>query len=276
VMIADDTGRILLTLWNEVAEAWSIMEFPVITGFKNCRVNCFSGKSLGNGDAFRYEINPKNSVADQLRDWYEKQEDNVFSSIPFLSQRESAAMDSGPGNLPKLTIAEGSSLVSGKGGKPEFYLTRATITLFKHDPSVTMFYDACPGQNCLRKVMRNDDGTYECIKCGRSYPNCLVRYIANMVLSDATGSLWCSVFDDAAHTILGIDAPQLKEMRLSENPNLEQIFSSVNQVEALFKIKSTEELYNDEMRLKNGVIGAYPLDYVTESLNLLQKIGAFL
>jgi len=82
--ISDDTGSVLLSLWNTQAESWTMNEFPVLIGIKNCRVKTFNGKVLGTGDGFRYELSPTTPAAAELQDWYEKQETvDVFGSLPF-------------------------------------------------------------------------------------------------------------------------------------------------------------------------------------------------
>lgn len=85
--------------------------------------------------------------------------------------------------------------------------------MFKHDQSVNLFYLACPAENCGKKVTQNDSGSFDCIKCNKSHPTCLVKYILNMVLSDASTATWVTAFDEAAICIIGKSAAEIKQLR---------------------------------------------------------------
>ena len=43
-------------------------------------------------------------------------------------------------------------------------------------------YQACPGENCNKKVIDQNDGTYRCEKCNRSYQNYKWRMILSVRL----------------------------------------------------------------------------------------------
>jgi replication factor A1 len=275
--ISDDTGSIVLSLWNEQAEMWTMNQFPVIIGMKNCRVKTFNGKVLGSGDGFRYELSPSTQAAVDLQEWYEKQDAvDVFANLPFLSSTQSNMASQDIGNTPVMSISEGINLVKGKEGKAEFFGIRATITLFKHDQSVNMTYDSCPAEKCLKKVTENPDGSYYCDKCKRNYPDCHIRYVLNMVLADSSTSTFVSVFDEAGTVIVGQEASEIKKLRQMESPDLPAFLDGIVHLEAIFKIKAAEELYNDEYRAKCAVLGAYPIDYIKESASIISKIKTYL
>jgi len=129
----------------------------------------------------------------------------------------------------------------------------------------------------VKKVIQNDNGLYDCQKCAHSYPQCLVKYILNLILADSSSSLWATVFDEAAYTIIGKSAREIKELREKGNEaELEAIFDGVLHIEALFKIKVNEELYQDEMKVRSAVLGAYEINFVTESSKIVQKITSLL
>jgi hypothetical protein len=44
-------------------------------------------------------------------------------------------------------------------------------------------------------------------------------------------------------------------------------------LEAIFKLKVTEELYNDELRMKCAVIAVYPIDYAAEAKKIIEGIN---
>ncbi len=61
------------------------------------------------------------------------------------------------------------------------------IAYFTQAPN-KMFYLSCPSENCKKKVILNDQDTYDCMKCGKSFDKAMPRYIANLKFIDSTGS----------------------------------------------------------------------------------------
>ena len=53
----------------------------------------------------------------------------------------------------------------GTSDKPEYFSCRGTIMNIKSD---NLWYTACPGESCNKKVVENGDG-WKCEKCDRNY-----------------------------------------------------------------------------------------------------------
>ena len=51
------------------------------------------------------------------------------------------------------------------------------------------------------------------MSCNTYSNTCLVRYIASTRITDASGSLWMTVFDPFASKVVGISAQELKQSK---------------------------------------------------------------
>lgn len=104
---------------------------PFLIGIKNARVKIFSGRCLGPGDGFRYQISPQSQQAEELSSWYERQDDNVFARLPYFSKVKSdSGSMGGLGNTPIMSLAEGLEMAKGKAGKAEFFAVSFRIFFF--------------------------------------------------------------------------------------------------------------------------------------------------
>lgn len=66
----------------------------------------------------------------------------------------------------------------GMGDKADYFSAKAYVLYAKKDNSM---YMACPGENCNKKVIDQNDGTYRCEKCSKNYPNFKWRMILNVI-----------------------------------------------------------------------------------------------
>jgi replication factor A1 len=119
-------------------------------------------------------VDPDIPQAHALRGWY----DNQGTSTTFRAQTTiGAAAGAGGGfgtfNYSELkTIGVVQDTLHGLGDKPDYFSTRATVIHIKSD---NMSYTSCPGLNCQKKVLEQDDGSWRCEKCAKSYDHCEYR-----------------------------------------------------------------------------------------------------
>lgn len=116
----------------------------------------------------------------------------------------------------------------GLGDKPDYFSSRARIVHVKPD---NISYTACP--NCQKKVIEQDDGSWRCEKCAKSYPECDYRcvgdsmpqslskryilmshhrYLLSISCADHTGQIWLQGFNEVGELLLGITAKNLHEL----------------------------------------------------------------
>ena len=118
-------------------------------------------------------LDPDIPDAHSLRGWY----DSVGSNVSYRSQSSGGGGVGAGGNqtfdskeAKPINIIQDTLL--GLGDKPDYFSTRVTVL---HVKSENLFYTACPGASCSKKVMSADDGSWRCEKCNRSYDHCEYR-----------------------------------------------------------------------------------------------------
>lgn len=72
---------------------------------------------------------------------------------------------------------------------------------------------ACPSENCNKKVVDQGNGMYRCEKCQQEYPKFKWRMILSVNLSDHTGNQWVTCFQESAECILGVSAEELGNLK---------------------------------------------------------------
>ena len=131
----------------------------------------FSGSTM--------QVDPDMSQAHLLRGWY----DQGGKTDPFRSQSSGGGAGTAgtafPGgfnhsDLYPIAIAQDKFL--GLGEKPDYFSLHGTVVYVREE---NIYYTSCPGPNCQKKVFEQDDGSWRCEKCGKSYESCEYRYVTH-------------------------------------------------------------------------------------------------
>jgi len=109
----------------------------------------------------------------------------------------------------------------------------------------------------------------------KNFPNCQYRYILSLVAADHTGSQWLSSFNDVAEKILGKSASVLAHMKETNPQQYEMVFNEAVFKQYTFKIRAKLENFNDEMRVKLGLLNVTPINFVSESRQLISMIRQY-
>jgi len=266
--LTDDSGfSIDLTLWGEMAEEWKEEGNPVIV-MKNLKVTDFNGRSLTANRQTRWEIEPNLPRTHQLHNFSQTQN---LEDIQVLSRTSGV---SGPS--PYKSLKEAKQEVTGQPGKSITFSTQATILMIKHDETAQLYYMSCPVPGCNKKVVFDEQtNMWFCSKCSKNHPNFLARYVLFVKISDDTLSDFATIFNDAGTVLLGKEADEIRILREKgdpPNPELEYIFDCAIQKRFNFKIKASEETYQDEPKVKFTVQSIEVIEYYAESKSILEKI----
>ena len=191
LVLVDETGySIRITLWGKQAESFEYTNNPVVA-FKGVKVgdyggafvsstcvvsrlsSCSSGRTLSTYSGSTFTIDPDIPQAHALRGWY----DNQGASTVFRAQSAGGAAAGGGGsgtfNRSELkTLGVVQDTLHGLGDKPDYFSARATVIHVKPD---NLSYTSCPGPNCQKKVIEQEDGSWRCEKCAKSYDHCEYR-----------------------------------------------------------------------------------------------------
>eukprot|EP01105_Mastigella_eilhardi_P008629 TRINITY_DN2087_c0_g1_i1.p1 TRINITY_DN2087_c0_g1~~TRINITY_DN2087_c0_g1_i1.p1 ORF type:complete len:580 (+),score=88.66 TRINITY_DN2087_c0_g1_i1:30-1742(+) len=196
-----------VTLWGQLAEECELQPGHV-AAFQSLRVSDYNGRSLTSTSATRMIPGPTDyeEETQSLREWYE-------SGGP---QRAARLTTGAPGKGKKAvehsTIAALSGLYDNQ--LPSTFEVRACVTFIRQGK---WCYPACA--SCARKAVSTGSGRWTCCFCTTEFDAPNWRYVASVQLSDHTGAVWASFFDDCGCVLIGCQAGELVHLQEQEGPD---------------------------------------------------------
>ncbi|KAL3443796.1 hypothetical protein BJX65DRAFT_284436 [Aspergillus insuetus] len=267
--LVDNTGySVRLTIWGNTAMSFGTPPESVVA-FKGVKVSDFGGRSLSLLSSGSVTVDPDIEEAHRLKGWYDAQ----GRSVTFATyDRMSAATMSTTRPDQFKTVAQVQEELLGMSEEPAYFSLRATVTYFKRD---TMCYPACLSEGCNKKVTELDPGQWRCERCDKTHPRPEYRYIMSISVSDHTGQLWLSCFDDVGKMMMGITADQLMEMQQNDTKTIDEIFQNANCRTWTFKCRAKTDHYGDQQRIRYQVSYANPVNYSEEASRLANLIDSY-
>lgn len=263
-LVDSSGGAIVLTLWGNDAENFDGSSNPVVSA-KGARLTEFNGsKSLSCLSSTMLRLNPDLPEAHKLRGWY----DNGGANMEVVNISARSGVYSG-GSNEWLTFSEAEARQLGSGDKGDFYNLLGVLTFTFSENAL---YKACPQEQCNKKVVDQDNGSYRCEKCNREYPNFKHRLLLGANVSDPTGDQRITAFNETAEAMLGKSAAEVGQMFDYDKNAYNQMFEDVKFKTFIFKFRTKMETYNDEARLKTTVMSAQPIDYKEANSRLIKSI----
>jgi len=236
---------------------------------KNARVSEFNNlKGLSSSFSTkiidRQDLIPDVPEIRQLIEWKQ----NEFSDDKLDSKVSQAT--GGKRYLP-FTIEEINTLVD-KVGEAAFFDVTAYVGHIKTE-TPNLFYAACP--KCNRKIA-DDGGIVKCDNCIQNFAQPLYRYTLSIKLSDHTGSLWVSAFDQVATVIVGQDAKSIKDLKLQQDESkITEIFRDAHHREFNFKLLAKQDSWQGAPRVKIQALRVTKIDYTNHSKDLLNQLEKY-
>ncbi len=147
---------------------------------KGAKVGDYNGRTLSVAGTTVMQLNPDMPEAHTLKGWFDQ--GGCEAELQDLSSAGGAGSQGGAGSM---TMASGASTnwmqldklkEMGMNDKADYMMSKAYVLYAKKDNSM---YMACPGENCNKKVIDQNDGTYRCEKCSKNYD----RFNWRMILS---------------------------------------------------------------------------------------------
>ncbi|XP_063992833.1 replication protein A 70 kDa DNA-binding subunit [Diachasmimorpha longicaudata] len=253
---------ITFTLWGTQAENFEASNNPVIA-VKGARIGEFNGgKSLSTISSSVIQIDPDLPEAHRLRGWW--------TTTGHSAEAKSISKSVG-GAMTGSWMTIGEALAMGKTismDSSEVYLCKAAVTFIRAENAI---YKACPTASCNKKVVDND-GSFRCEKCARDFPNFKYRLLAQINISDCTGSIWATAFSTEAETMLGMTAQELGELADQDRDNYLTKCASIAFSPYIFKIRMKLENYLDDVKLRNVVGSIAPVNYKEYNSQLLKQL----
>ncbi|KAL4425850.1 hypothetical protein ABPG75_009866 [Micractinium tetrahymenae] len=278
IILRDDSGRsIELTMWGKFANEPGDQIFQMVSSgyhpvvaVKNALVGEFNGRSLSTVGATSILIDPPDvPEAGTLRQWYDQ--GGATMEAAALSRQGGG----GGRSDRRVTIAQIKEEGLGFGEKPDWVQVAGAVTYLR---SENMYYPACTnkidgGRQCNKKLQDNQNGGWFCERCQGEYePE--FRYMINMTLTDHTGEVWVTAFQEQGLEIMGRTAAEVRDMRdrLGDS-EFSSFMSDLTFRHYIMKLKVIQEMYNDEQKLKTNVVNVGPPNFAQESKVMLDYIS---
>lgn len=265
VHLMDTSGKMVTaTLWGDEAERFDGSRQPVVA-IKGARVSDFGGRSLSVLTSSTVVVNPDSPEAFKLRGWFD-------SEGQLLEGTSISDLRGGPtagGNTNWKTLYEAKSENLGQGDKADYFSCVATVVFLRKENCI---YQACPSQDCNKKVIDQQNGLYRCEKCDREFPNFKYRMILSVNIADCQENQWVTCFQESAEVILGQNAAFLGELKEKNEQAFEELFQNATFRSYEFRIRVKLETYNDESRIKATVMDVKPVNYKEYSKRLIMSI----
>ncbi|KAI4134715.1 MAG: hypothetical protein LQ347_001297 [Umbilicaria vellea] len=258
-----------LTIWGNTATSFDVQPESVIA-FKGVKVSDFGGRSLSLLSSGSMTVDPDIDEAHKLKGWYDAQgRTDTFASHASMSGSMGAA---GGRSDPNKTILQVKEENLGMSETTDYFTTKATIIYVKQD---NVAYPACLSEGCNKKVVEVDPGQWRCEKCDKTHPKPEYRYIMSVNVSDHTGQLWLSCFDDVGRQIMGTSADLLMDLKENDEKAAGDSFQEANCKTWVFKCRAKMDNFQDQQRVRYQVTGASPLNYPGECSKLMEMLKLY-
>lgn len=239
--LVDNTLRsVRLTIWGNQAHNFDTPVDSVIA-FKGVKVSDFNGRSLSLLSSGSMTVDPDIDEAHKLKGWYDAQGRNDN----FTSHANMGGQSVGGGNQEFKTIQTIRDEEIGISEKPEYFNLKATIIYVKQE---NFAYPACASEGCNKKVIEENPGEWRCEKCDKSFPRPQYRYIMSVNVSDHTGQIWLSCFDESGRTIMGMSGDQLMELKENDETAATEAFAEANCKTYNFRVRAKMDSFQDQNR----------------------------
>ncbi|XP_029528342.1 replication protein A 70 kDa DNA-binding subunit-like isoform X2 [Oncorhynchus nerka] len=262
--LMDQSGKLVeVTLWGEEAETFDGSGQPILA-IKGAKLSDYGGRSLSASFSSTVMVNPDIPEAYKLRGWYDKEGHSMDGQ-----SLTDARTGGGGGNTNWKTLADIKTEHLGHGDKADYFSCIATIVYIRKE---NCLYQACPSQDCNKKVVDQQNGMFRCEKCDKEFPNFKYRLILSANIADYGDNQWVTCFQESAEAILGQNAAYLGQLKDSNEAAFEEIFQQANFHTFVFRNRVKLETYNDESRIKATVMEVKPVDHKEYSKRLIMNI----
>ena len=274
VTLVDDSNYdIKMTFWGDLAqkpdEFWATN--PVLAA-RGCRVSSFGGLSLSSSWSGSYKFDlPRDAETMRLRRWFFDEGGKDQPSTPLTGGI------SGGNNVCVAVSARGclndiARLNLGANPDKADYITfKGTLNYIK---SENMWYPACP--TCNKKVAQHSDESWYCEKCQATHEDCTYRYMLTTGFIDESGNSYISAFNDQGIVLFNdVSADQICNYK-GEVENHDGVFDdyikSHTNYQFLVKARVKMDTWQETSRIKVSIVAITPIDFVSESSNLIDAI----
>ena len=176
ILVADETGCINLTAWNDDIEQ---IKTEKVYELSNGYINEFRGSLSLNVGKYG-ELKPSDLKIDEIN-----LKNNISLKVSYSSASRKYIEN----------LKEGNNV----------QIRGAIVKVYEKNP----LYESCP--KCMKKVTQNEDESWQCPKCGKIDKK-VDRMIWSFVIDDGTDNIRITVGGDVAEKLLGFNADEARKI----------------------------------------------------------------
>lgn len=249
-LVDQSNAQIRCTLWGKEAEDFEGSGNPVIS-FRGARISDYGGCSLSTTGGTTMTVNPDVSEAHTLKQW--------FAAGGGSQNVESLSSEAARGSAANWkTLSEIKEENLGYGEKPDYVTSKVTILYCKKENSL---YQACPKEDCNKKVIDLSNGQYRCEKCNTTTDNFKYRMIMNVHVADEYDSQWVTIFPEQGELLVGMTSQELGELKDNDENAFEMALRKIYFTSYFMKFRVKAERFNDEQRIRVSAVNLSPISY---------------
>lgn len=243
----------------------------IICAVKGVKVSDYRGCSLGLLPSSVLYINPDIKESQELMGWAR----SGANFVELKSKSEGLVSDGRGGGRSGVTVSDRkdaeyiNQLEEFNEEKGEYVVLKGTFSVIRKE---NLSYPACPEEGVNKKVVDQGDGTYYCEATGKTYNECEYRYIASMLLSDATGGVWVTGFNQQAESILGYSATELHNIKNDNEELYNSLLLEASFEEYLCTVRVKNEFYQETKKKRCVLVSAVKVNAESENRQLLEYI----
>ncbi|KAJ5894426.1 Replication factor A protein 1 [Penicillium taxi] len=270
ITLVDNTGfSVRLTVWGANAVNFNVAPESVVA-FKGVKVSDFGGRSLSLLSSGSMAVDPDIGEAHRLKGWYDAQgRTEAFASHASLSNATNSNMKADE----LKTIAQVREEQLGMSDQVDYFSLKATVVFIRSDS--TWCYPACLSETCNKKVTELDQGQWRCEFCEKTHPKPEYRYIMPISVSDHTGQLWLSCFDDTGRLIMGTSADNLMQLREDDHAAFLEVFQEANCRTWSFRCRAKIDTFGEQQRVRYQVSSSKMINFSDEASRLADIINSY-
>lgn len=270
LMVVDTSEcSIEMTMWGEAANLPDDrLAVGTVIGVKGMRLGDWGGRSGSAQDVASLFFDMTTPEFVQVRDWWA----NTGQSVQVRALSSEVSMTK-PGTIVKEGSLDEFNAEAEKlqSDQTVYFNTKGYFGFCKTKGikgDIPLWYEACP--DCNRKAL---DG--QCMKCNKTV-TAVPRYaLGSMLLTDSTSERWVGAFDDAAISMLGMKADQMKSKTGGMTEQVDQLLMKEYFLKEFnLRLRANIDTYEGTSRVRAQVMQATPIDYKADGLKQLEEVKA--
>lgn len=95
------------------------------------------------------------------------------------------------------------------------------------------------------------------------------------IISDHTGQVWLSTFNDVGVQLLGYSAGDLEQLKMEDETQFAKVIANATGKMYNFKCRAKSDSFNDQVKVRYHGLGASPVDFAAAANELLAQIKLY-